>query len=367
MDKFYVRDVVKGKKDSTDAEILTVYGKVSGILNGNDCGRYAVYRTSRQVMIQFSDDDTEGVNQRAALTSIAPLRGQITTMINKLAKHSSQYQQDKADEYANRLGISLLIALQGDLQLAEADLISIRDDLIEDMASEIRTFHLVCASVATLFFVLFASLLGSEWFIYTFSYLSLSPEVWSNCWHAAAIGSIGALFSIALDLRERKVKIDYQQLDNASDAVLRIMVGATSGALLAALFLGKIVSFGANGISANDYGIMVIAFAGGFGERMVANFLETIKLTEKVASNLPNSENSSVADERKLARPSPTSLPLSRQAQTEKSDIPLPILSRAEIGNASEQAIEPDEDQSQAEDSVEDHDIPNSHKLPPVG
>ena len=362
MTKFKVDDVVQDCNDSTGAKILTVYGKVSGQLDGVECGRYAVYRTNGQVKIQFSDDDTEGVDQRSALTPIAPLRSQITTMIAKLEKQTSRYQQDNADEYANRLGISLLTALQNNLPLAETLMTTIRDDLIEDKASDIRTHHLIWAFVSALATLMVAVILGSQWFLKAFAGLDPDPEVWPNSWHAAAIGAIGAMFSIALQTRERKGRIDVLPWDNASDAFLRSLVGATSGALLAALFLGKVVDIRVNGavFSDSDYLMLIIAFAGGFTERLVADFLATIGLTPHVKSSEPVAANRTMANERNLVGNRPA---LTAQQGTPKN---APPLSTTSPKTALEHALEPDDDEVEAHDHPND-DVSGARSLVPVG
>lgn len=372
MTQFRVSDIEVGRKDFTGLEILTVYGKVSGKLNDLDCGRYAVYRTALQVMVQFSDDDAEGISQRAALTTIIPLRSQIMTMVSKMYKDSCLRQREKADEYASRLGFSLLIALQGNQQLAENVMTTIRDDLVEDNASNTRTQHLIWASVASLISIFIAALLGSPWFVNAFSGLSLDHEIWPNSWHAAAAGSIGALFSIALQIRARQVRIDSRQWDNIIDAVLRIFVGATSGAILAALFLGHFVnvSIGSNEISEGGYGIMIIAFAGGFAERLIAEFLATIVLTSKPGRSATNSAAPLGVNELNLsgkagvagAAPNVIS-----QTQTSSQNVQPAIFRAGSPVVSSEQAIEPDEDQEEADGGDDIGASSILSKPPPLG
>jgi hypothetical protein len=53
-----VADIVAGQLDSTGMVIETVYSKVSGI--------YAVYRTKERVMVQYSDREELGSEQRLA-------------------------------------------------------------------------------------------------------------------------------------------------------------------------------------------------------------------------------------------------------------------------------------------------------------
>jgi hypothetical protein len=366
MSKFSVKDVEVGQMDSTGSEILTVYGKIGGKSGGKEGGRYAVYRNSRQVMIQFADDDDLGVNQRAALSPIVPLRSQITTMISKLLGDPAAYQQEKALEYANRLGISLLIALQGNLPLAETVMITIRDDMVEDKASDTRTWHILWATLATLGTVAIATILASSWFVKLFTGLGLDKQAWPNCWHAVAGGAMGALFSIALQIRARQVRIDSREWDNISDAVLRILVGATSGALLSALFLGKFIDIKIGETSIADssgYGTLIIAFAGGFTERLVAEFLSKMGLTGNVVVAPPQTaapaagtnERTVTGSQRGSGASGATEQPLT------------PVVTPASAKVASEHAIEPDEDQDEADPDEAPEKSDDDAETPPVG
>ena len=98
---------------------------------------------------------------------------------------------------------------------------------------------------------------------------------------AASVGALGALFSIALQLRSRSMPVDLQQWDNICDALLRIFIGATSAVILYALFFGGLVSlqFGDAAIVLNTdekskiARQIVLAFTAGFTERLVADFV----------------------------------------------------------------------------------------------
>jgi hypothetical protein len=266
-----VAEIKVGACDYTGAPITKIIGKVTG--------RYAVYRTETGVMIHFSDDDNEGANQRAALTPIEPLRGQIEALLEGLQKEVSAYQRHKASEYSGRLGRSLLIALRGNVALAETELQKIRNDMIEDRASDTRTRHLGWACLAAAVAMVIAAIASADWFMTLFT--DIDQSVWGRSWYAVAIGALGALFSIALQLRSRTVPIDTQSWDNVSDAVLRIFVGATSAVLLVALLDAKFINFSIDGkaLPASPDGLIIVAFTAGFAERLVSEFLSRFALS----------------------------------------------------------------------------------------
>lgn len=267
-----VEDITKGAMDSTGLEILAVYAKVTG--------RYAVYRTSDQVMIQFADDDSEGVNQRAALTPLASLRSEVSAMIHALRCEGSAHQLGKAEEFDRRVGYALATALQGDIQSAQAELLLVRTQMDEDRASDIRTRHLVYAAGATAGMILIAMFLSSRWFETAFAQ-GISPSYWN----AAGVGALGAFFSISLQIRSRQVPIDLQPWDNFTDAVLRIFVGAASAILLVALLSAELVnlSVGGKALMQGTHGPIIVAFAAGFAERLVADFLSGLSLSGRAA------------------------------------------------------------------------------------
>ena len=97
-------------------------------------------------------------------------------------------------------------------------------NLTEDRASDTRTWYLLWAATATFATIILAWIIGSSWFVNAFGIPKIG-DGWPKYWNAAAVGALGALFSIALQLRAREVRVDTQPWDNISDAVLRVFVG----------------------------------------------------------------------------------------------------------------------------------------------
>jgi hypothetical protein len=348
-----VDDIVIGGKDSTGTSIVAVYSKVSG--------RYAVYRTTDQVMIQFSDDDEEGVNQRAALAPLESLRAQINGLIDVLRARASTYHEMKASDYCRRVGLTLSGALQGDVPQASLNLLSIKEDLIEDRASEARARHLFYAAVATLVGILLSRVLSSNWFAGAFGRFEtgISPLYWN----AAAVGALGAFFSIALQIRSRQVSIDLQSWDNVADAVLRIFVGVASAVILIALLNTKAIDLMVAGNRLIDTvdGVIIAAFAAGFTERLVADFLSGFSVVGRPSAAVPMAPKPVGANERTIAEGSTTDHKL--------ADSPPMIAGPPVVANR-ELAPEPDEDEPEVSAEGEDTAIDTGNlprSLGPVG
>jgi hypothetical protein len=332
-----VEDIIAGKADSTGAQITSVYSKVSG--------RYAVYRTSDQVMIQYSDDDLEGVNQRAALAPLAGLRGQVNGLLDALRARPAAQHQTKLNEYERRLAYALAIALQGSPAAALAEITLIKDDLAEDRASEARARHLLYAAIATAAFILISRLLSSSWFASAFGAFEkgVSPQYWNG----AAVGALGAFFSIAIQIRSRQVSIDLQSWDNIGDATLRIFVGATSAVILVALLNTKAVDLMVAGrpLISTTHGLIIAAFAAGFTERLVADFLSGFAILGRQTRPAPVVPvvPRTAANERELAE--------GAAASRAPFDRALPMTGPV-VPEDAEQAVEPNEDQIEAGDNL---------------
>lgn len=97
-------------------------------------------------------------------------------------------------------------------------------------------------------------------------------------WLAAAGGTIGAFFSIAIAIRGRTVAIALARWDNRIDAILRVTIGAiAAGALLLILQtkFGGEPAIGGKGFADNLVWqvVALIGFAAGFTERLVPDLL----------------------------------------------------------------------------------------------
>jgi hypothetical protein len=383
-----VDDIKAGALDSTGARIEAVHSKIAK--------RFAVYETAQQVMIQFADDDAEGVNQRAALLTLASSRTEINGMLAALRESDSPYQRAKVKQYDGAVASALGQALLGNVAQALVELQNTRNLMAEDRASDIRTKHLLYAAAATAVTILLTRMLASDWFGSAFGHFSdqISPVYWT----AAAIGAVGALFSIALQIRSRQVPIDLQPWDNIVDAILRIFVGATSGTILIALLKAGSVNLmvgtsslltGTSGI----HGMIIAAFAGGFGERLVADFFSGISLGGRAAASKGSVENipptPPTSNERTITGETPpkddingsgggagsvdtTTTVQAGNAATDSETTTPPetsttLTDSAQAAGAGEDAIEPNEDEDEssgADAETTDQATPSSNPAP---
>jgi len=276
MARFLVEDVTVGSRDSTGTEILTVYGKISQ--------RYAVYRTKERVVIQYADDDDKGVEQRIALAALNCPKGEINGLIDGWRASRRKANASKAKIFDRRVADALLTGLQGSPEQALDDLKVIKADILEERTSVGRTLYMIAAVVTMVVALLTFWLFSASW-----AERLVFPFDDPNYWEAAAMGAIGAVFSIALQIRSRNVPTDLQSRDNYVDAGLRVMIGATSGAILFGLLAGHVVTFGLGGKSNFDFRshemLIVIPFIAGFAERLVSDFIGAATLTGGRATN----------------------------------------------------------------------------------
>jgi hypothetical protein len=345
-----VADIYVGAPDATGEPILAVYSKVTGL--------YAVYRTKKQVMIQYADEPEMGANQRSALTPLEGARGEVTAMLDALRKAPGSYQQTKVEQFDRRVASALSVALRGNPAEGLAVLLSVKDDMSEDRASDVRTRHLIYAAVAALAVIFIARMLSADWFVDIFGRFEegVSPDYWN----AGAVGALGAFFSIALQIRSRQVSIDLQPWDNLSDAILRIFVGATSAVVLIGLLKSDMVNLMLAGtpITEKPHGMIIAAFAAGFVERLVSDFLAGFSLAARRAAAAapppPTGLGSPQANERTIAgapaAPAANVHTVAGRTQTAAAtggQAPVPVQEDSEM------LVEPEEEDSEAPDQDE--------------
>lgn len=275
----FVADIIAGSQDSTGVAIETVYCKVGMT--------YAVYRTHERVMVQFADDPALGKDQRLLLSPLNPTRGEINGLIDGWRLSRSSDENAVAKLFDRRVADGLTVALQGQPEHALALLSAVKADVMEERTSAARRDYLLIAS-ATMMLIVAASLVlyrvmeNKPFNIPLEDGLSLAGLL---SW-PAAIGSVGAFFSIALAIRSRTILTDLQTNDNRSDAILRIVIGSLSAVILVCLLSGKLVAFaigdtpiGSDALPLTSPALMlVIAFLAGFSERMVGNLLDRSSL-----------------------------------------------------------------------------------------
>ena len=98
-----------------------------------------------------------------------------------------------------------------------------------------------------------------------------------DVWRAAAAGSVGAFFSIAIGIRGRTVLPDLQRTSNLMDAALRVTIGFIGASVLMALVKLQLinVTIGTSQALGGEtlLSVLIIGFIAGFSERMVPDLL----------------------------------------------------------------------------------------------
>ncbi|MBN3753696.1 hypothetical protein G3N95_12160 [Paraburkholderia sp. Tr-20389] len=268
-----INDVERGKEDLSERVICEIYYKAPP--------RYAIYRSSERVIVQYADDRVMDPSnapladvQRAKMACLNPLRSQITGLIDGWEKSRKPRIAERARRYNARVAAALNQCLEGDSTSPMQALTEVRDEIVAERASWGRFLYLLSAlAVAALFCVAF-------WIIKAYLFGPTHPT--AALWLAARAGTIGAFFSIAMNIQQRKVLTDLLTRDNIADAALRITVGAIgAGALLCLLQSGitPLANFGNATLVGPAMGwqvILVIGFAAGFSERLVPTIVDKI-------------------------------------------------------------------------------------------
>jgi len=287
MGKCLVENIQIGRLDANDAQILTIYGKVEQ--------KYAVYRTEQRVVIQYADDDAEGERQRSFLSSLNPVRGEINGLIDGWRSDASDpRKRSKASLFDRRVADALIAGLQYDANACDL-LNKVKADVLAERTSIARSQYLVVAATATVVLVAVTWLVTTNWW--------QIDGTFKLIWPMAGFGGLGALFSIALSIRDRSILTDLQSRENAVDAVLRIFIGAVSAAVLYCLLRAGLVQFSiANSgtlfpapcvppklctdvAPGAVYLLIIVAFVAGFSERLVSGMLASATLSGAQQSN----------------------------------------------------------------------------------
>jgi hypothetical protein len=266
MTRFTVDQIEFHKPDAADAKVLEIFAK--------DEPNYAVYRTADRVKVQYADDPVASQAQRTSLARLNPIRGEINSLIDGWREKTSEHAVGRVKRFDRSVADSLIVAFEGDVDGAAQVLLELKQDLIDQRTAWARVLYLGVALATVLVLVLVLRIFGAGWFtdhVYGF------PD--DNIWAAAAAGAIGAFFSVAIFMKKRTILMDLEWVDNAADAVLRIVIGVISAGFLIFLLRSKFVTleFGATSITDLGFqhwvGAVTVGFLAGFSENLVPDLL----------------------------------------------------------------------------------------------
>ncbi len=225
-----VSEVRVGGLDAADVSIKSVFVKKAP--------SYAIYRTDERVMVHLADAIEEKDRQQEVLAALNPIRGEINGLIDGWRTSRQQDKEALTRLFDRRVADSLAIALEGDSATAQALLKSTLEEIAEERQSRGRIEHLVYAAVTTAGMILLAYVVSLAWNPKVTPYFA---DDLNTLLFAAAIGSVGALVSIAIAIRERTLATDLQTRDNVADAILRVAVGAVGAVLLIAMLRSDLI------------------------------------------------------------------------------------------------------------------------------
>ena len=330
-------------KDMAGRDIKEIYGKVSA--------KYAVFRSGGRVRVQYADDDAKGVEQRAALSPLLPIRGEINALFDGWSNASWFTKRRGALEEGlnSRIADAWIVALQGDAPTGLTLLTAVRDDLKAERESIGRLEYLLMAVGAGVAAVVLASILRAGSFGCVERYFDDNHTLL-----AVALGVLGALFSIAMNITSRAIHTDLRRRDNLVDATLRIGVGAVSAVILYALLKGGIVkiSLGTTDLMPDGGAIsVVIAFLAGFSELLVGKVLGTVVLaTVGATADTKKTDTKAAGADEDHPRGQPVAGPAGGPVPPSAPQAEVPPDDPAEQGSG--------EDAMLAEDATDDSELP---------
>jgi hypothetical protein len=254
--RFRVEQIREGGEDARGARVERVYAMRSG--------EYAIY-FARDVYIQFADAPDLEKEQRKRTLVLGDVRADLAALL-------IGWSPERRKVYDCKTAMALQLALDGDEVGARKTIEGAKADVLKEREAAGRLQYLGCALGGCAILLLGLHLLGV--------WMPPPSSPADNLWLAGQAGLVGAAFSVALAIRSRTVALDTDMRGNASDGLLRLVIGVISGGLLLLLLSSGVLpklAFGDAELSAAALtwkGVLVVGFLAGFMERLVPDLLD---------------------------------------------------------------------------------------------
>lgn len=258
-----VADIVKGNHVSDGEIIEFVFFRRAN---------YAIYRAAGRIRVQCADDEAIGTEQATMISELLPLSFRLEDRL----KHV-----DDPRPYHWQIAEALRLGLDGQARTARMVFQAATNELAAVVMIERRLKYVISAGIAAALCVAAAAIA----FLLRLQYPQ-AASAWDHVLLAAAAGATGALISQTIRIRshhfDESPNFDESPTITPADAVARVLIGSTAGAIILLLLNSGTLDIQIAGMRLTNVttwqNALLVGFAAGFLERLVPNSIYVWKI-----------------------------------------------------------------------------------------